>query len=98
MSFSKASVSITLIICSLLAFISASTVVEHCVSATTERDVKIAQINKEETIKVAQIRQEQAIKVAKINKERTLKLQKMEYLFDLSERFEDKKIFEEISR
>nr|DAN04107.1 MAG TPA: hypothetical protein [Caudoviricetes sp.] len=76
MSFSKASVLITLIICSLLAFISASTVVEHCVSATCERDVKVVQINKE----------------------RTLKLQKMEYLFDLSERFEDKKIFEEISK
>lgn len=76
MSFSKASALITLIICSLLAFISASTVVEHCVSATCERDVKVAQINKE----------------------RTLKLQKMEYLFDLSERFEDKKIFEEISK
>lgn len=98
MSFSKASVLITLIICSLLAFISASTVAEHCVSATCERDVKVVQINKEETVKVAQIRQEQAIKVAKINKERTLKLQKMEYLFDLSERFEDKKIFEEISK
>lgn len=76
MSFSKASALITLIICSLLAFISASTVVEHCVSATCERDVKVVQINKE----------------------RTLKLQKMEYLFDLSERFEDKKIFEEISK
>lgn len=76
MSFSKASVLITLIICSLLAFISASTVVEHCVSATCERDVKVVQINKE----------------------RTLKLQKMEYLFDLSERFEDEKIFEEIGK
>lgn len=76
MSFSKASVSITLIICSLLAFISASTVVEHCVSATCERDVKVVHINKEGA----------------------LKLQKMEYLFDLSERFEDKKIFEEISK
>lgn len=76
MSFSKASVLITLIICSLLAFISASTVVEHCVSATCECDVKVVQINKE----------------------RTLKLQKMEYLFDLSERFEGKKIFEEISK
>lgn len=76
MSFSKASVLITLIICSLLAFISASTVVEHCVFATCERDVKVVQINKE----------------------RTLKLQKMEYFFDLSERFKDKKIFEEISK
>lgn len=76
MSFRKTSVLITLIICSLLAFVSVSAAVEHCVSATCERDVKVVQINKE----------------------RTLKLQKMEYLFDLSERFEDKKIFEEISK